>query len=420
LTSVNRGNSLAVHSLDLDRFKDVNDTLGHPVGDALLQEVARRLQNGLRDGDLVARLGGDEFAIIQLNIQRPEDSGDLAQRLIKSIAAPYLIEGNHIVVGASVGVTIAPVDGRNAVQLLKNADLALYRAKSQGRGTFSFFEQEMDIRQQARLQLEKQLRGALENGEFEVYYQPLFNILANRICGFEALLRWHHPTRNMVPPDEFIPLAEETGLIVPIGDWVLRQACAEAAKWPASIKIAVNLSPVQFKSPGLQESVLGALAAAQLSPDRLELEITETVLLQKGEMTLATLHNLRALGIRIAMDDFGTGYSSLSYLRSFPFDKIKIDRSFVQNLSSGGDSSAIVRTITRLAMDLGMCTTAEGVENQTDLDFLRENDCTEIQGYLISPAVPSHAVEGLFKKFGHGGGLLTASPPDEVRQKRLA
>jgi len=419
LAGVARGGALAVHSIDLDRFKDVNDTFGHPVGDTLLKEVARRLQAGLREGDLVARLGGDEFAIIQMNLDRPEASSDLAQRLIQSVAVPYLIDSHHIVVGASIGVTIAPADGLDVDQLLKNADMALYRAKSQGRGTFSFFEQEMDIRLQARRLLEKDLRGALEAGEFEVYYQPLFNIAAGRISGFEALLRWHHPTRGMVPPDEFIPLAEETGLIVQIGDWVLRQACAEAAHWPPAIKVAVNLSPVQFKSRGLLESVLGALAAGSLSPDRLELEITETVLLEVGDTTVATLHKLRSLGIRIALDDFGTGYSSLSYLRSFPFDKIKIDRSFTRNLSAGGDACAIVRTVTRLAKDLGMSTTAEGVETQEDMDFLREIDCTEIQGYLISAAAPAHAVPGLLTRFGGSIAEIASSaePPQRLRRK---
>jgi len=419
LAGVARGGSLAVHSIDLDRFKDVNDTLGHPVGDILLQEVAKRLQAGLRDGDLVARLGGDEFAVIQMNIDRPEASSDLAQRLIQSVGVPYLINNHHIVIGASIGVTIAPADGLDVDQLLKNADMALYRAKSQGRGTFSFFEQEMDIRLQARRLLEKDLRGALEAGEFEVYYQPLFNIAAGRISGFEALLRWHHPARGMVPPDEFIPLAEETGLIVQISDWVLRQACAEAAHWPSAMKVAVNLSPVQFKSRGLLESVLGALAAGSLSPDRLELEITESVQLEVGDTTEATLHKLRSLGIRIALDDFGTGYSSLSYLRSFPFDKIKIDRSFTRNLSAGGDACAIVRTVTRLAKDLGMSTTAEGVETQQDLDFLREIGCTEIQGYLISPAVPAHAVPGLLTRFGGGSTEIarSAEPPQRLRRK---
>ena len=420
LAGVARGGSLAVHSIDLDRFKDVNDTLGHPVGDALLQEVAKRLQAGLRDGDLVARLGGDEFAVIQMNIDRPEASSDLAQRLIQSVAVPYLIESHHIVIGASIGVTIAPADGVDVDQLLKNADMALYRAKSQGRGTFSFFEQEMDIRLQARRLLEKDLRGALGAGEFEVHYQPLFNIAAGRISGFEALLRWHHPTRGMVPPDEFIPLAEETGLIVQIGDWVLRQACAEAAHWPPAIKVAVNLSPVQFKSRGLLESVLGAVASGGLSPDRLELEITETVLLEVGDTTVATLHKLRSLGIHIALDDFGTGYSSLSYLRSFPFDKIKIDRSFTRNLSSGADASAIVRTVTRLAKDLGMSTTAEGVETQDDLDFLREIGCTEIQGYLISAAAPAHAVPGLLTRFGDSTTEIAKSAEPVQRLKRKA
>ncbi len=419
LVGVAKGGSLAVHSIDLDRFKDVNDTLGHPVGDILLQEVARRLQAEIRDGDLVARLGGDEFAIIQMNIDRPEASSDLAQRLIQIIAAPYLIDGNSILVGASIGVTIAPADGLDVDQLLKSADMALYRAKSQGRGTFSFFEQEMDIRLQARRLLEKDLRGALGAGEFEVYYQPLFNIAAGRISGFEALLRWHHPTRGMVPPDEFIPLAEETGLIVQIGDWVLRQACAEAAHWPPAITVAVNLSSVQFKRRGLYDSVSGALAVSGLSPERLELEITETILLQESEFTLAKLHKFRSLGIRIALDDFGTGYSSLSYLRSFPFDKIKIDRSFVKNLSSGKDASAIVRTVTRLAQDLGMSTTAEGVETKEDLDFLREIGCTEIQGYLISPAVTALAAQGLLMKFSGSTSetAKSAGPPQRLRRK---
>lgn len=414
LSAITRGGGLAVHSIDLDRFKDVNDTLGHPVGDSLLQEVAKRLQAGIREGDLVARLGGDEFAIIQMNIERPEAASDLAQRLIQRIAAPYMIDSHHIEVGASIGVTVAPVDGLDVDQLLKNADLALYRAKSQGRGTFSFFEQEMDIRLQARRLLEKELRGALEAGEFEVHYQPLFNVAAGRITGFEALLRWHHPARGMVPPDEFIPLAEETGLIVQIGDWILRQACMEAAHWPPAIKVAVNLSPIQFKSRGLLDSVLGALTAGGLSPERLELEITETVVLEVGDTTAATLHRLRNLGVRIALDDFGTGYSSLSYLRSFPFDKIKIDRSFIRNLSSGGEAAAIVRTVTRLAKDLGMSTTAEGVETKEDLDFLREIGCTEIQGYLISPAVPALAAQGLLMKFS----CSTSEPARSVEPTR--
>ncbi len=402
LGDIGTGTSFAVLSLDLDRFKEINDTLGHPIGDALLQEVAKRLMEQLRDGDLVARLGGDEFSVIQVELERPEAASDLAERLIGIIGAPYFIEGHQLVVGASVGVTIAPSDGIDGDQLMKNADMALYRAKSEGRGTFRFFEQEMDIRLQARRCLEQELRSALTNGEFELYYQPLFNIVANEICGFEALLRWHHPKRGMVPPDEFIPLAEETGLIVQIGDWVLRQACAEAAKWPLQITVAVNLSPVQFKSRGLVESVVGALATSQVSPHRLELEITESVLLQQGETTLTTLHKLRSLGVRIAMDDFGTGYSSLSYLRSFPFDKIKIDRSFVQHLSSERDSAAIVRAVTGLAHDLGMSSTAEGVESQETLDILRENGCTEIQGFLISPATPAHTVAELLARFGGG------------------
>ena len=387
-TRAQRGNGFAVHCLDLDRFKDVNDTLGHPIGDLVLVQVAARLREAAREGDVVARLGGDEFAVIQCDVNGPDQANDFAARLAETIGKPYDIDGRELVIGTSVGIALAPGDGADPDQLLKSADLALYRAKVEGRGTFRFFEPQMDARLRARRLFESDLRGALGKGEFELQYQPLFNLEASEITGFEALLRWRHPTRGMVTPADFIPLAEETGLIVPIGDWVLRQACAEAANWPEEIKIAVNLSPVQFKSRQFFSAVVGALASPGLTAKRLEFEVTESVLLEETGATRAMLHKLRALGIRIVMDDFGTGYSSLSYLRSFPFDKIKIDRSFIRDLGQK-DCAAIVHATTELARRLGIATTAEGVETAEQLEHLRADGCTEVQGYLISPPMPA-------------------------------
>jgi diguanylate cyclase (GGDEF)-like protein len=395
LARPNRGEHVAVFCLDLDRFKDVNDAHGHPVGDLLLKAVADRLRQCIRDTDMVARLGGDEFAILQAGASQPTDATSLSSRLIEAIGAPYELGGNQIKVELSIGIALAPGDGLDPDQLLKNADMALYRAKSDGHGLYRFFEPEMDARMQTRRRLEIDLRKAIANGEFELFYQPLVDMQTEYVTGFEALIRWHHPERGMIPPLDFISVAEETGLIVPMGDWVLRQACAEAATWPSDVKIAVNLSPIQFKNKGLLPSVISALATSGLSPNRLELEITESVLLQDGDATLAILHELRGLGVRISMDDFGTGYSSLSYLRKFPFDKIKIDRSFIFDMSDYSDSLAIVRAVIAMGNSLGIATTAEGVETPEQFKQLKLEGCTEVQGYLFSPPRPAVEVKGL-------------------------
>jgi diguanylate cyclase (GGDEF)-like protein len=389
------GGRLSVLSVDLDRFKEVNDSLGHPIGDKLLREAAGRLRNCAREVDIVARFGGDEFAVLQTGLQRPEDASALAHRIVQAVSEPYEIEGHSLVIGASVGIATAPADGGDADQLIRNADMALYRAKAEGRGTFCFFEAEMNERAQARRALELDLREALEQGEFELYYQPLVNVRTGDVTGFEALLRWIHPERGLVSPAEFIPLAEEIGVIVPLGEWVLRQACREAAGWPAGMKVAVNLSPIQFRSRNLVQAVIVALAVSKLPASRLELEITESVLLQETDTTLATLHQLRSLGVRISMDDFGTGYSSLNYLRSFPFDKIKIDRSFIGDLAANADCEAIVRAVTGLGSSLGMTTTAEGVETRDQLEKLRAEGCTEVQGYYFSAPRPATEIPAL-------------------------
>jgi len=389
------GAHLAVFCLDLDRFKDVNDAHGHPIGDLLLKSVAARLRQCIRDADMVARLGGDEFAIMQVGASQPGDATALASRLIEVIGAPYELGGRLVVIEVSIGIALAPDDGLDPDQLLKNADTALYRAKSEGRGLYRFFEPEMDARMQARRVLEIDLRKALTNGEFELFYQPLVDMQTEYVTGFEALIRWHHPERGIIAPLDFIPVAEETGLIVPMGDWVLRQACAEAAAWPSGVKVAVNLSPIQFKKKSLLPSVVSALAASGLSPNRLELEITESVLLQDGDATLAVLQELRTLGVRISMDDFGTGYSSLSYLRKFPFDKIKIDQSFIFDMSNHSDSLAIVRAVIAMGSGLGIATTAEGVETLAQFKQLKLEGCTEVQGYLFSPPRPAAELKGL-------------------------
>jgi diguanylate cyclase (GGDEF)-like protein len=397
LDGVQKGKGLAVLCLDLDRFKNINDTLGHPVGDALLRAVGERLLACVEDGDTVARVGGDDFSIVQLATEQPVAATELANRIIAAVAEPFDLAGHQVTVGTSIGIAVSPNDGSDPNQLLKNADLALDRAKAEGRGIHRFFEPDMDAHMQARCKLQIDLRKALSNGEFELYYQPLVNLARDEICGMEALLRWHHPERSFVSPAEFIPLAEETGLIVPLGEWAMRQACAAAARWPEHIKVAINLSANQFKSRHLVDTVISALAASGLPARRLELEITESVLLQNNEATLATLHQLRALGVRIALDDFGTGYSSLSYLRSFPFDKIKIDRCFVSDLSDAGeDALAILRAVASLGISLGIATTAEGVETKEQLARVREEGCTEMQGYLFSPPRPLAEVQRLF------------------------
>lgn len=384
------GKSFAVLLIDLDRFKPVNDTLGHPIGDALLRTVADRIRSTVRATDVAARIGGDEFVILQTGLNEPADAQNLARRIVDLLGRTYMVDGHMLTIGASVGVALAPNDGDEPDRLLKNADLALYRAKLDGRATFRFFEPEMDARMQARRQLELDMRQALARREFQLHYQPQLNLADNRFVGCEALLRWDHPRRGMIPPLDFIPLAEEIGLIVPIGEWVIRQACRDAMSWPQPLSIAVNLSPAQFKSARLVEMIMSALASSGLPAERLELEITEGVLLQENEANLRTLHRLRELGIRVSMDDFGTGYSSLSYLRSFPFDKIKIDRSFVSDISNRAEGDAIIRAIAGLGKSLGMTTVAEGVETRDQLERIRAEGCTDIQGYLISKPVNAH------------------------------
>jgi diguanylate cyclase (GGDEF)-like protein/PAS domain S-box-containing protein len=393
------GEAMAVFCLDLDNFKTINDTLGHPIGDALLRAVAQRLRAVVGEDDTIARLGGDEFAILQAT-SSPYAAEALGGRVVDVLASPIVVEGHEINTGLSVGIALAPHDGTAADHLMKCADLALYRAKAEGRGLFRFFEPEMDARIQRRRALEVDLRRALASGEFHLVYQPLLDLATNTLTGMEALLRWDHPERRAVLPGEFIPVAEETGLIVPLGEWVLRRACAEAAHWPDPVRVAVNLSPVQFRNRGLVTTVTQALAAAGLAPTRLEIEITEAALLQKDEMTVAMLHQLRALGVRISMDDFGTGYSSLSYLRSFPFDKIKIDRSFIADIERNGDSAAIIRAIAELGASLGIATTAEGIETKEQLELVRRAGCTEVQGYLLSPPRAAAEVLDLIAGFG--------------------
>jgi diguanylate cyclase (GGDEF)-like protein len=400
LVRAKRGDAFAVLCLDLDRFKAVNDTLGHSVGDTLLKSVAERLRGCLRDTDILARLGGDEFVILQIAGEQPVGATALARRIIETIGSPFDLDGHRVDIGTSIGIAVAPDDGIEADGLLKSADMALYQAKGDGRGAFRFFEAGMNAKMQFRRGLEIDLRQALGRGEFTVHFQPLVELEAGEVSGFEALLRWEHPTRGQVPPDQFIPLAEELGLIGSIGAWVLREACAAAATWPAQLSVAVNLSPVQFRNRQLVLDVVGAVSASGLAPSRLELEITETAMLFDTDTTLATLHQLKELGVRIAMDDFGTGYSSLSYLRKFPFDKIKIDRSFVRDLSVTEGSLAIIRAVTRLAADLGMVTTAEGVETHEQLATLRAQGCTQAQGYLFSQARPANEALGLVRSIG--------------------
>jgi diguanylate cyclase (GGDEF)-like protein/PAS domain S-box-containing protein len=390
LAQMGRGSGFAVLCLDLDYFKQVNDTLGHPVGDLLLKQVSGRLQDCVREVDTVARLGGDEFAVVQQDLKHPDDTVLLARRIVEVVSAPYEIDGQCLTVGVSIGIALAPTDGTSCEKLLKNADLALYRAKAEQRGVWRFFEAEMDARLQARRRMEMDLREALANDELELFYQPIYDLEREHICGFEALLRWHHPTRGLVSPTEFIPIAEEIGLIVSIGEWVLREACTEAGSWPEHVKLAVNVSPAQFASDRLVRAVIDAVTSSGMKAQRLELEITESVLLANNGTTFNILHSLRELGVCISMDDFGTGYSSLSYLRSFPVDKIKIDRSFISGLATAADGSdMIVRAIIGLGRSLGMRTTAEGVETSEQLSRLRVEKCNEVQGDLFSrPVAP--------------------------------
>jgi diguanylate cyclase (GGDEF)-like protein/PAS domain S-box-containing protein len=382
--------------LDLDNFKLVNDTLGHPVGDALLEAVAGRIDSVVRQGDTAARLGGDEFAVLVCNTKSPEELALLAQRLIDVVSEPYVLAGQSVTIGMTIGIAVSPNDGEDADRLLRNADLALYRAKAEGRGGFRFFEAEMDRRAQARRELEIDLREALAGEQLEVHYQPLVELATGDIMGLEALVRWPHPERGFVPPSEFIALAEETNLIATLGAFVLQRACADAKRWPDHVKLAVNLSPVQFRVGNVFATVSGALTASGLDPRRLDLEITESVLLERTDQVIASLHALRALGVRISMDDFGTGYSSLSYLRSFPFDKIKIDRSFIRELQSNPQTLAIVRAVLALASGLDMKVVAEGIETKQDLACLVAEGCKEGQGFYFSRAQPQAAILQVF------------------------
>ena len=382
---------LAILSLDLDRFKAVNDTFGHPAGDWLLKCVAERLRSCLRsEKDVVARFGGDEFAIIQFNIKTAADAEKLAKRIVEVIGKPYRDKGREMHVGVSLGIALYPSDGQDVDTLLTNADMALYRGKSEGRNVHRFFEPGMDAMVRERRALEADLEAALSKREFELDFQPILHVASGEIVGAEALMRWRSPSRGLVPPEDFIAAAEETGLIVQLGDWALRKACGVSASWPKDVRMAVNVSAAQIKNGGFARSVISALAYTGLPANRLELEITETVMMDESESVLKTLSQLRGLGVRIALDDFGTGYSSLGYLRRFPVDKIKIDRSFIHDLDRR-DTAAIVRTVIGLGAELGITVTAEGVETEAQLDMLRRAGCGEAQGYLIG--VPAKASE---------------------------
>jgi diguanylate cyclase (GGDEF)-like protein/PAS domain S-box-containing protein len=395
LEKVGHGHQFALLYIDIDEFKGINDSLGHHVGDELLKEVASRIRNCLKPGDLIARLGGDEFAVIQTGIDSSADTLAFVTRIHEAIRRPYHCLGHQLSTDASIGIALAPQDGADLDQLVKNADLAMYGAKAEGRRTYRFFVPAMDASARARLAMEQDLRQAMIDGGFELHYQPLVNLRSNEVAGCEALLRWRHPERGMVSPAEFIPVAEDTGLITELGDWVLRTACMEAANWPANIRVAVNVSPVQLKCETLALKIAGALAASGLDPRRLELEITEAVLIRDDEAALSLLHQLRSIGVRIALDDFGTGYSSLSYLKRFPFDKIKIDRCFVADIADESGAPVIVQAVVNIAAASNMTTVAEGVETEAQREMLRNLGCTEMQGYLFSPAVPAAEIARL-------------------------
>ena len=392
------GGDLAVLFIDLDGFKTINDTLGHGTGDAVLKHLAQRMRNGVRESDKIGRLGGDEFAILQVGSEQPNQATTLAARLVEVISAPFDIDGQRLVIGASIGIAVAEGDYQDSEQLLRAADLAMYRAKADGRGRYRFFDPEFDRQVRERRDLEVALRAAVDRDALKIHYQPLVNLRTGRISAFEALSRWEEPQRGFVPPNTFIPLAEEVGLIGVIAERVLKRACAEAARWPEHISVAVNLSPAQFRSGHLVSTVKDALAASGLPPSRLELEITESLFLQDSESNLTVLSELADLGVKISMDDFGTGYCSLSYLRSFPFHKIKIDRSFVRDLSTKRSSVAIVRAVCELARSFGAATTAEGVETDDQLTRISAEGCTEVQGYIFSRPLPADEIPALLAR----------------------
>jgi diguanylate cyclase (GGDEF)-like protein len=397
------GESSAVLFIDLDQFKQVNDTLGHPVGDALLCEVADRLRRITGETDVLARFGGDEFVILCATANNNDEAAALADRIVENLEEPYEIDGHEVIIGASVGIAVSPRDGVDTDLLLKNADMALYRAKADGRGAWRFFKPEMDVQAQARRGLELDLRNALATNAFRLFYQPLINLKTKRISTCEALLRWPHPERGMVSPAEFIPIAEEMGLIIDIGRWVLREACKECGNWPADVHVAVNFSPIQFRRGNVPEMIREVLAETGLEPHRLDVEITESVLLQDTQATHAALKQICDLGVQISLDDFGTGYSSLSYLHSFPLHKVKIDRSFLEGLESGGRSLILFRGIARLSAELGMIVAVEGIETQEQLALVAsEPSIEEVQGWLFSAAIPGSQIRQL---------LFSATPP---------
>lgn len=414
LRQATRGRGFAVLSLDLDRFKEVNDTFGHACGDAVLQQVAKRLRGTVRAGSTVARFGGDELMILQTDVERPEDATALAERIVKALAGPHELYGKECFLGASIGIALAPADGRDPEDLLRKADLALYHAKKEGCTKYRFFDADMDARQQARHTAEAGLRSALDNGDLILEYQPILDLKTGAVTGFEALIRWRHATRGVILPDEFVAIAEDIGLIVPTGEWALKRACADAARWPGAINVAVNLSATQIKHPGIITSVTDALESSGLPAERLELEVTEPVLLEDTEATVSTLHRLRATGVRIVMDDFGIGYSSLNYLRAFPFDKIKIDHRFVREVPDNDGSAAIVQATIQLAHRLGIATIAEGIETAEQLAFLRAKGCIEGQGFYLSPPLP---VEQVSSSLAWCSGRPVLLPNRETRLK---
>jgi diguanylate cyclase (GGDEF)-like protein len=395
LLSEAAGVAFAILYIDIDEFKRINDSLGHPVGDEFLKGVAERLRASIGPEDFIARLGGDEFAIVQHGVVSDEDVSGLVERIYQALRTPFDCHGHRFSSDASIGIAIAPRHGSDLFGLLKSADLAMYAAKAAGRRTHRFFERSMERQANLRRELEADLRTALAEGGFELHYQPLVDLVSDEVTGCEALLRWLHPTRGMISPADFIPVAEETGLIDEIGQWVLRTACTEAAAWPAHVRIAVNVSPIQFKSDALSLKVAAALAEAGLDPRRLELEITEAVLIADDDAALAALNQLRALGVHIALDDFGTGYSSLQYLQRFPFDKIKIDRSFVKEVTRNSSSASIIRAVVSIAADRDMITTAEGVETEQQRDIVQMLGCTQMQGYLFSRPRPAHEIRAM-------------------------
>jgi diguanylate cyclase (GGDEF)-like protein len=419
IADVDRQNSsLAVLCLDLDHFKEVNDILGHSAGDDLLKQVTERMTSSLRSNDILARLGGDEFAIVQKHVEQPAGSSALAERLIEAIAKPFDLDGSEVFVGTSIGISIlGDSDERDGQVMLRHADLAMYRAKSDGRGTFRYFQEEMNDALIARKERENALRKALLDNEFELVYQPQIDLASNAITGVEALLRWNHATEGQILPEDFIQLAEETSLIVPIGEWVIRQACHDARNWP-ELTVAINVSPVQFRQGNLVETVRSAVEAEGIDPTRLEIEITEGILLTNTEETIAVLTNLQKLGVKIAMDDFGTGYSSLSYLRRFPFDKIKIDRSFTKDLGSSSEADNIIDAVIKLGASMGMISNAEGVETMEQANFLRSHGCMEVQGFHFSKPVPSADISELmsdreWRKFDDGN--LVRFNPETIK-----